>query len=59
MQVSASTVDAHEGSFSTHLTNGSSRLYVYISLLFDSMLRYGFAPSDFSLSTPDHTCSNS
>ncbi len=43
--------DGNKGHFSNHLLNGSARLHVYISLLFDSMLSHGFVPSDFLLST--------
>ena len=43
--------DGNKGSFSNHLIHGNIKLQVYISLLFDSMLLHGFAPSDFLLST--------
>ena len=43
--------DGNIGMFTNHIIHGTPRLYVYISLLFDSLLSHGFVPSELLLST--------
>ncbi len=43
--------DGHRGHYSDHIIHGSPRLYIYMSLLFDSMIHHGFTPTDMLLST--------
>ena len=43
--------DGNKGHYTNHITNGTTRLHCYISLLFQSMISHGFVPDDFLLST--------
>jgi len=43
--------DGHRGHFSDHIMNGTTRLYVYLALLFDSMVSHGHVPQYLLLST--------
>ena len=43
--------DGNRGHFSDHIINGTPRLYIYLSLLFNSMLSHGCVPNDFLIST--------
>ena len=43
--------DGYRGHFSDHIINGTTRLYVQLSLLFNSMISHGYVPNDFLLST--------
>jgi len=43
--------DGNRGYFSDHIMNGTPRLHVQLSLLFNSMLSHGYVPKDFLLST--------
>ena len=43
--------DGNNGHFSDHLIHGTPKLYVYMSLLFGSMITHGFVPHDLLLST--------
>lgn len=43
--------DGYRGHYSDHITNGTNRLFVYLSLLLDSMLSHSFVPHDILLST--------
>ena len=43
--------DGNVGHNTNHIINGSHKLLVYISLLFNSMLSHGFCPDGFLLST--------
>ena len=43
--------DGNLGHCSDHLINGTHKLFVYLSLLFQSMLIHGYVPSDLLLAT--------
>ena len=43
--------DGYKGHFSDHVINGTNRLYIQLSLVFNSMLIHGYCPKDFLLST--------
>ena len=43
--------DGYLGHNTNHIIHGSHKLFVYISLLFTSMIRHGYCPEDFLLCT--------
>lgn len=43
--------DGNKGVFTNHIIHGPQKLYLYMSLLFDCMIRHYHVPVDFSLST--------
>ncbi len=51
MHLKSGKHDGHTGHHSDHLIHGSHRLYTYISLLFSSMLKHGFTPDGYLMST--------
>ena len=43
--------DGNRGHFSDHIINGTPKLYIYLSILFHTMLSHGCVPGDFLIST--------